>query len=69
MLEIEWPLRREVHEEDVWLTGQEKLWVANKSDLYRGATTDPDTVANVFKLRAEELFRKRTRICALKGAG
>jgi hypothetical protein len=68
-LEIEWPLQRVVHEMDVWVTGREKAWVAGKSDMYRGATTDPAVVAGVFKLRAEELFRERTRISALKGAG
>jgi hypothetical protein len=58
-LEIEWPLQREVHEMDRWLTGQERDWVAGKSDLYCGATTDPEVVTNVFKLRAKELFRER----------
>jgi len=58
-LEIEWPLCREVHETDHWVTEQECLWVRGKSDMYRGATTDPEIVASVFKRRAEELFNER----------
>jgi len=58
-LEIEWPLCREVHETDHWVTEQECLWVRGKNNMYRGATTDPDIVASVFKRRAEELFNER----------
>ena len=58
-LGIEWPLCREVHETDHWVTEQECLWVRGKSSMYRGATTDPDIVASVFKRRAKELFNER----------
>lgn len=60
-LEIEWPLREKVHEIDKWVTEQEKVWVAGKSDLYRRRTTDPEVVAITFMQHAGELFKDCSR--------
>ena len=60
-LKIEHPLRPEVHEMDKLQTEREKGWVAGTDrSLYAGASTDPDVIATVFKLCAEELFAARS---------
>lgn len=60
VLEIECPLRTEVHKMDKCSTYQECDWVRGEGpDLYRGLSTDPDTVAEGFKRRAEVLFYER----------
>lgn len=59
-LEIEWPLRRGTEKADKALTEHEKPWVAGKDcDLYRGLSTDPNVVAEAFKIRAEKMFADR----------
>jgi hypothetical protein len=65
-LRIEWPLRPEVHTADKLLTEHEKPWVAGKEcNLYRGLSTDPDVVAEAFKIRAENLFNERAHAADL----
>ncbi len=68
-LEIDWPLRPEVHEVDKRLTHQECDWVKvenvgnmpESACLYSPRTsTNPHVVAVAFKYKADALFNERT---------
>jgi len=61
-LEIEYPLRPEVHTADKRLTEQESSWIrhgASKRSLYRGLSIDPNVVTLAFQQRARGLFEER----------